>query len=252
MKRIRIRFALVTVALVLAGCSRSPAPTQPEVSAGESSLPMLASAVPSFPGAGHFVPQVDNAYFPLTPGTVFVYRGEKDGRPEINRVHVTRSTKTILGVQCITVLDTVLVDGEVEEATVDWYAQDDQGNVWYFGEDSKELANGQVVSTEGSWQAGVDGARPGIVMEAQPEVGDTYYQEFLKHVAEDQARVLSLSGSVTVPYGPFTGCLVTREWTHLSPGVVEHKLYARRVGNVQTITVKGGMDHSELVSVGSE
>jgi len=252
MKRIGIPLILVMVASIVVGCSRQPAPTQPAANGGGLAPPALASSVPTMPGVDHFVSHIDNPYLPLTPGTFFVYVGEKDGRPEINRVHVTHTVQQILGVACTTVLDTVLVDGEVEEATIDWYAQDDQGNVWYFGEDSKELANGQVISTEGSWQAGVDGALPGIVMQGDPEVGDTYFQEFQKRVAEDLARVLALDGSTTVPYGRFTSCLVTREWTRLDPGIVENKLYARTIGMVQAVTVKGGADHSELVSIGSE
>jgi hypothetical protein len=196
-----------------------------------------------------FVVGIDNAYLPLTPGTAFVYQGTKDGRPETNRVYVSGETKVIMGVTCVVVKDTVLVDGNLEEATLDWYAQDTEGNVWYLGEDSKEYQDGVVVSTAGSWEAGVDGALPGIVMLANPDVGHSYRQEYLRGVAEDKADVQSLSGSVTVPYGSFNGCLVTKEWTALEPGVVEYKYYGTGVGMLKAVMVVGGEERSELVSV---
>lgn len=196
----------------------------------------------------NFVAVIDNPYFPLTPGTVFHYEGTKDGRPETNNVTVTNQTYVILGVTCTVVEDTVLVDGELVEATTDWYAQDIDGNVWYFGEASKDFENGVPVSTEGSWEAGKRGAQPGIVMLANPEVGRSYRQEYEAGVAEDRAHVISLGRSVSVPYGSFTGCLETEEWTDLEPGVVEYKHYARGVGNVSTTAVVGGDDYSKLVS----
>jgi hypothetical protein len=199
-----------------------------------------------------FVTTIDNPYMPLTPGTVFHYEGAGGGIPELNAVHVTRRTKLILGVTCVVVADTVLADGSLTEATADWYAQDRDGNVWYFGEDSKQYENGVLVGTEGSWEAGVDGARAGIVMEAHPRVGDSYRQEYLKDVAEDQAQVLGLSASVTVPFGSYENCLRTKEWSRLEPGVVEEKYYAQSVGVLKAVTVEGGSDHSELVSVTTE
>ena len=121
-------------------------------------------------------------------------------------------------------------DGNLTEKTFDYYAQDKKGNVWYFGEDTKEYENGKVVSTKGSWEAGVDGAKPGFIMQADPKVGETYRQEYYEGEAEDMAKVLSLSESVTVPYGSFDQVLVTKEWTPLEPGLVEHKYYAPGVG----------------------
>ena len=131
----------------------------------------------------NFVSVISNPYLPLTPGTVFRYEGTTDGRPEVNTVRVTHQTKRLLGVFCVVVADSVWVEEKLEEVTADWYAQDKDGNVWYFGEDSKAYENGQVVSTEGSWEAGVDGAQPGYVMKANPQVGESYRQEYY----EDEA-----------------------------------------------------------------
>jgi len=166
---------------------------------------------------------------------------------------VTRETRSVLGVDCTVARDTVLVDGHLEAATIDWYAQDRTGNAWYFGEDSKEFGpSGDVISTEGSWEATAQGAQPGIVMEAHPGIGDTYRQEYLKDVAEDQAQVIGLVESTTVPCGSYTGCVETKEWTVLNEGVIENKFYARGIGMVQAIMVAGGTDHSELASVATE
>src|SRR5262245_43612043 len=160
----------------------------------------------------NFVDRVDNKFFPLTPGTTYFYEGEKEGVPSSDVFIVTHQTQRIAGVRCTVVKDRAYENGVLVEDTIDWFAQDTDGNVWYFGEDTKELdANGNVISTEGSWQAGVNGAQPGIIMEAQPRVGDRYQQEFLVGVAEDMARVSSLNKSATVPYGSFDDLLLTRE-----------------------------------------
>lgn len=196
-----------------------------------------------------FVATVDNPFFPLTPGTVFRYEGQTGGHDEINTVTVTSDTKEILGVTCTVVADSVWIDEELVEVTLDWFAQDVDGNVWYMGEDSREIENGNVVSTEGSWEAGVDGATPGYIMLAHPEVGDQYRQEYYRGEAEDMARVTSLSESVTVPYGDFDGCLKTKEWSPLEPGASEYKYYASGVGLVLVEDGEGGSDRSSLVSV---
>jgi len=142
------------------------------------------------------------------------------------------------------------VDGVLAEDTLDWFAQDKGGNVWYFGEDTKELdANGNVISTEGSWQAGVNGAQPGIVMEADPHVGDTYQQEFSVGVAEDMATVVALNKTVNVPFGSFKDCLETSEFTPLEPGTIDHKFYAQGVGLVQSVALRGGRERLELVTI---
>ena len=139
----------------------------------------------------NFVTTIDNPLFPLTPGTTFIYEGQTEDGFEHDEVVVTHNTKVILGVTCVEVKDTVTVDGALEEQTLDWYAQDKAGNVWYFGENSLEYADGLVVGIGGSWTAGVDGAKPGIIMKAHPKVGDEYRQEFSVGTAEDMAKVIT-------------------------------------------------------------
>jgi hypothetical protein len=201
----------------------------------------------------NFVRHVDNEYFPLRPGTTYYYAGEKDGIPTTNEVFVTHETKVIMGVTTTVVHDNAYEDGVLNEKTIDWYAQDKQGNVWYFGEDAKELApDGTVVSTEGSWQAGVSGAQPGIVMKGEPRVGDRYNQEVAPGVAEDKAQVLRVDASKCAPYGCFDEVLVTKEWTPLHPGIVERKWYAEGIGMIAGKMVKGGSEHTELVKITNE
>ena len=198
----------------------------------------------------NFVSQVDNPYFPLTPGTTLIYRGETEGVPTRNETYVTYDTKVILGVTTIVVHDQAFDKGVLVEDTFDWYAQDVDGNVWYFGEDTKELdENGNVISTEGSWEAGVNGAEPGIVMLADPKKGDRYQQEFATDIAEDMAQVIGFEASFCVRYGCFEDVLVTKEWTPLERGVVENKYYAKGVGFIFGVMVKGGDEQTELVRV---
>ena len=175
-----------------------------------------------------FVSVIDNPYLPLQPGTTLVY--ENPGNDAFGTFIVTRDTKVIDGVTCTVIHDIAYEDGEVTEDTFDYHAQDKFGNVWYFGEDTKEIEDGKVVSTEGSWRAGVDGAEPGIIMEAHPHVGDTYKQENAPGTAEDTAQVISFNGAADVPYGMFSDLLDTKEFSPLEPGVVEHKLYGLGIG----------------------
>ena len=202
----------------------------------------------------NFVSQVDNKFFPLPPGTTFVYEGAADGIPTRDEVYVTHDTKQILGVTCTVVRDRAFEDGALVEETFDWYAQDVEGNVWYFGEDAKELDpnSGEVISTEGSWEAGVNGAQPGIVMPANPKVGDRYQQENAPDVAEDMAQVRSLDESACVSYDCYSDVLKTKEWSPLDKGVVENKYYAADVGLILALTVKGGDELSELVGITTE
>jgi len=198
----------------------------------------------------NFVGVIDNRYLPLSPGTTFIYEGTKGGVPASNEVYVTHETKVILGVTCIVVRDLAFLDGVLEEETLDWYAQDKRGNAWYFGEDARELdESGNVVSTEGSWEAGVNGALPGIVMVADPHVGVRYRQEYAPGVAEDMAKVSSVDKEASVPHGEFDDLLLTKEWTPLDPGVVEHKYYAPGVGFILGVMVKGGSELTELVDI---
>ena len=196
-----------------------------------------------------FTTRVDNRYFPLDPGTTFIYRGNTEDGTEGDTVRVTRDTRTVMGVECVVVDDRVTEDGQLAEQTYDWYAQDAKGNVWYFGEESKEYANGKVKTTEGSWEAGKDGAEPGIIMPADPKVGKSYRQEYYEGEAEDMARPLELDGAVEVPYGSYNNVLVTEEWTPLENKVAEHKFYAPGVGNVKEVATRGPRETLTLVDV---
>jgi hypothetical protein len=195
-----------------------------------------------------FVGKIDNPYFPLIPGTTLVYEGLTADGLEQDEFAVTHNTRVILGVTCVEVHDTATLDGELVEDTLDWFAQDKDGNVWYFGENSKQLEGGLVVGVEGSWTAGEDGAKPGIIMEAHPAVGDLYRQEFSLGVAEDIGQVLSLNASATVPAGSFTNCLKTKDTSPLEPDVVEQKFYAPGVGSVLEIDNSTG-ERLELVRI---
>lgn len=196
-----------------------------------------------------FVGLVDNPYLPLKPGTTLSYKGKLDGKSATDVVSVTDRTKVILGVTTTVVHDQVFIKGELVEDTEDWFAQDAEGNVWYFGEDTKELENGQVVSTEGSWEAGVDNARAGIFMPAEPKVGQVFKQEDAKNVAEDCFKIVDLNASVKTRFVSSNEALKTEEFSLLEPGVLDNKYYVRDVGLVREQTVQGGNDFLELVSV---
>jgi hypothetical protein len=210
--------------------------------------PPASPALPGrHPSPAEFVARVDNPWFPLRPGTAYLYRGVKDGQPSRDVFAVTPRTKTIEGIRCTVVRDRLYLRGRLEERTEDWYAQDEDGNVWYFGEATAELApGGSVKTTEGSWQAGVDGARAGVFMPGHPHRGQSGRQELYRGHAEDHFRVLSLSATVHTPAVSSSRALLAREWTPLEPGVVDRKLYARGVGNVLEQTVKGGDERNEL------
>jgi hypothetical protein len=209
-----------------------------------------ADALDQASGPRAFVLRVTNPWFPLKPGTTYVYRGTKDRRPSRDVLTVTRRTKLIEGVRTTVVRDLLFLDGKLEERTTDWYGQDKQGNVWYFGEATAELdRSGRVTSREGSWQAGVNGAKPGIYMPAHPQVGQSFRQEYYKGHAEDHFRIVSLSSSVRVPAVASHRALLTREWTPLEPGVIDRKYYVRGFGTVEELSVKGPPESAVLVSV---
>jgi hypothetical protein len=212
-----------------------------------TALALLALASPN---PSDFTARVDNPWFPLRPGTVYVYRGVKDSRASRDVLSVTHRIKKIEGVPCVVVEDRLYLRDRLEERTTDWYTQDRRGNVWYFGESTAELdRRGRVTSTEGTWQAGRDGALAGIYMPARPHVGRTGRQEFYRGHAEDHFEVLSLHAKARVPYTSSTNALLTKEWTPLEPGVVDHKLYVRGIGTVLEQSVRGGVERAELVSV---
>ena len=199
-----------------------------------------------------FVATIDNPYYPLTPGTTFFYEGSIDGIPTNEEFYVTHNTKVIMGVTVTVLRDRQFEDGNLVEDTNDWYAQDNIGNVWYFGEDAKQYQDGNLIGTEGSWEAGVNGALPGIVMEAFPHTGDKYLQEFAPGIGEDRAAILSTNAKATVPYGSFTRCLKTKDYSLIEPGTVENKYFAPGVGFVLSVMVKGGNESLELVNITHE
>jgi hypothetical protein len=234
-----------TVAL-LAGCGNSSGgggmkcdPTMPDLTYD----PVINPA--DFQNATGDPLPIDNPLWPLSPGMKTVF----ESPTETDDVTVTSDTRVIMGVTTVAVLDQVSEDGDITEDTTDYYAQDKDGNVWYFGEDTMELDNGMVTSTAGSWIGGVDGAKPGIVMYAvQPPAGEPYRQEYLVCEAEDMAEVVNTNVHVDVPYGSFDNCLETHEFTPLEPKLDEHKFYCAGVGVVLEVDEVTG-DRTELTSV---
>jgi hypothetical protein len=198
-----------------------------------------------------FVAAVDNEYFPLKPGTRFRFEGVSDGTPQTDDVVVTDEVKVVLGIRCTVVRDTVSEHGTAVERTFDWYAQDKQGNVWYMGENSLDRKNGRLVRADDSWEAGVNGAKPGIIMRAHPRPGDVYRQEYYRPGgALDQARVAGTTASVRLPDGSSKRALVTVEWSPVEPQL-ERKLYVRGLGEVEEEVIAGGHERFRLTRVTS-
>jgi hypothetical protein len=211
------------------------------VAAGMLTAALLVASPSGHARAHSFSARVTNPWFPLKPGTRWVYTGVKDGRPDRDIVYVTNRVKVIDGAPCAVVSDRLSEQGKLRERTTDYYTQDAKGNVWYFGEATAELdRHGRVTSREGTWRAGRNGAKAGIFMPARLRVGASYRQEFLKGHAEDHFKVIGRFGR---------NGLLTKEWTPLEPGVIDHKMYIRGVGEVLEQTEKGGNERGELVSV---
>src|SRR5919108_2537640 len=239
------------IAGLAAGCGssgNSSTTSAPATSASELA-PLHGKYSPKI-DAANFVGPIDNPYLPFKPGTAFHYEGVRGATPQTDDEVVTHQTKQILGVTCTVVRDTVSEHGSPVEKTFDWYAQDKQGNVWYMGEDSLELQNGHFVKASDSWEAGVKGARPGIIMPGDPQPGDAYRQEYYPPgEALDQARVLMLNGTASVPYGgQYTGLLVTSERSPLEPQT-EQKYYSPGLGEVMEKVVKGHHEEFHLVNI---
>jgi hypothetical protein len=247
------------VALFAAGCGSSSggssASNTSGAAASSGSAPGLAPTTGTYQpkiDPADFVDRIDNRYFPLKPGTGFHYSGvQEDGKtPQTDDMVVTHQTKEILGVKSTVVSDIVSSGGKQIERTQDWYAQDRFGNVWYMGEDTRELDHGKFVKASDSWEAGVNGAQPGIIMPGNPQPGGSYRQEYYPGYAEDQARVLGMGGPVTVPFGSFQQTLLTEETApKLDPGVNEQKYYVAGLGDVKEHTVSGNHEEIQLVSV---
>jgi hypothetical protein len=240
----RIRFSAILVVAAIAASTALAA----QGSSGAAS-PASASAINYKPkiDPSQFTNRVTNKYFPMPQGKVLHYRGIRDGKPTEHVFTVTRQTKTVMGVKCAVIKDVVTQNGSLVEKTTDWYAQDSAGNVWYFGEDTAEYANGVVTSTHGTWEAGVDKAQPGIVMPAVPVVGKTYQQEYRPGVAMDRATILSVNATVKVPAGTFRNAVITFDKNPLDPSKKERKWYAAGKGFVMAILHGGG--HTETTKL---
>jgi hypothetical protein len=241
--------------LVLSGCGsrdrtakRTDEPTQRTSATPGTALPQSDEPVELDPA--DFTADVTNPWFPLEPGTRWTYRETtEDG--EVVEVVVTATSvtrKIANGVTARVVRDTVTLDDEIIEDTLDWYAQDKAGTVWYLGEDTAELEDGKITTREGSFEAGVDGAQAGVIMPASPEVGMAYRQEYSEGEAEDHGEVLALGQQASVPAGRYDGLLKTADTTPLEPDVLEHKYYAEGLGLVLTIDKEAG-GREELLSV---
>ena len=237
----------LSVALVATGCSSDSPETAPPADDSPRALPQGSEDVDLDPA--EFTTDITNPYMPLEVGDTWAYEGT-DEEGALERIEVTvldETFETALGITTRVVRDTVTVDGEVVEDTWDWYAQDQDGNVWYFGEETAEYENGEVVTTEGSWEAGVDGAEPGVVMPADPRPGLSYRQEYLAGEAEDQAVVLSADEQAEVTLGHYDDVVLTRDTNALEPDVTELKFYARGMGQILVLETSGGAAREDLV-----
>jgi len=251
-RRIGAAAAAASAAVLLAmaaGCGSDDSDSsESQTAAGTGTFPQTSE--PANLDPADFTTEIDNPYFPLVVGSKWVVRvTDAEGLEQRQVITVTDQTKRIANrVEARVVSDVVREDGEPVEVTKDWYAQDSEGNVWYFGEDTAEYENGKAASTAGSFEAGVNGADAGIAMPAHPEVGQSYRQEYLAGQAEDRTAVLSLDEQAEVPFGHFTDVVLTKDYTPLEPDVLEYKLYAEGIGQVLAQTVSGGSEREELVS----
>jgi hypothetical protein len=251
MASIQTRTLTIAIASVLAAVAIGACGDDDDDGNGGSASDLPQGSEPVELDPADFTTEIDNPYWPMTPGSRRVYDEiDEEGTVLEVEVTVTEKTKQIAnGVEARVVRDVVSEDGEPVEVTDDWYAQDSEGNVWYLGEDTAEYENGKVVSREGSFEAGVDGAQPGIAVPANPEPDLAYRQEYYAGQAEDKAKVLGLDATASVPFGSFDGVLQTEDTNPLSePPQVEHKFYARGVGPVLVIGVSGGSGREELIT----
>jgi hypothetical protein len=239
----RIALALTAVGLVGLG-------TQTVASGHGNPAPVTRNYHPHIDPA-NFGRKIDNRYLPFKPGTRTVAKGvaENGKAPQRDAQLVTDRKRKVDGVKCVVVRDTITSRGKPVERTFDWYTQDKQRNVWYFGENSKDYRHGHWVESDGSWEAGVHGAQPGVMMEAHPKRGDAYRQEYYRGHAEDQAKALGKTGRVKVPAGTYGHTIGTRETSRLEPGVVEKKWYAPGMGEIKSQDVKGSKEGFRLVKV---
>ena len=239
-----------TLAALLVGCgSGGGSASSSQAGASTTPAPVTTPYSPSIDPA-NFGRPIDNPYLPLRPGTVFRYRGVGDNGKtrEFNKVTVTHRKKRIMGIDAVVVLDEVFASGKPEERTFDWYTQDKDGNVWYFGENSSSYEHGHWVKDDGSWTAGVGNGKPGVIMLAHPHRGDRYRQEYSPGHAVDQAKVLGPGGRIDTPYRTISRTLLTREYSTIDKQY-EKKWYARGIGVIQEDAITKSKEHSELVGV---
>jgi hypothetical protein len=241
--------AAAAAAALAAGCGSSGSDKPaPKTTAGNGAVTPATRPTANYNPVidpSKFTTRITNRYWPLKPGATWTYDGLKDGAPEHVEVRVTRQRKTVLGVDCVVVSDVVTTNSTLAEKTTDWYAQDQAGNIWYFGEDTKEYKNGVVTSTQGTWEAGVDNAKPGIAVHGNPKRGRFYRQEYRPGIAEDMARVVRTDATQKAPAGTFSGVLETLDIDPLNPDKIEHKWYAPGVGPVHVIRI-GSAHHEEI------
>jgi hypothetical protein len=233
-----LALALAVLALSACGGSGSKSSSPP-------SLPQGTKAVKLDPA--DFTTEIDNPYWPIRPGSHWVYREVEDGEAHRDDVTVTDRTKTLGGIEARVVHDRVSKNGETLENTDDYYAQDSAGNLWYLGENTAEYENGKLKTTEGTWAYGTDGAQPGVIVPAHPKQGMKYREEYYKGHAEDAAEILNVGSQVQVPYGRFRGALFTRNYSAIEPTVEEMKFYAKGVGPVMELIVSGGSGRTDLL-----
>jgi len=246
--------AALVLGTAVSACGGSGSNDGTQVAGGSSTVAATASLPEGsqpFPiDPSEFTTEIDNTYWPMKPGSQWKFR-ETDAEGAVRDVVVTVLDKTKMianGVEARIVHDQVTEGGQLSEDTYDWYAQDSEGNLWYFGEDTTEYENGKPKTKEGSWEAGVDGALAGIIMPANPQVGMTYREEYYKGHAEDGASIIGTDALAKVPYGRFEHGVQTRNFSGIEPDVIEEKIYAQGIGVVLEITVSGGSDRSELLS----
>jgi hypothetical protein len=263
MIELRHTWPLVLAAtLVCAGCagganapSATNAPSQARLGAKPEAIPtgtnLPTGADPVSLDPASFSANITNPYWPMKPGTRWIYHNVEEGNPpqDIAVVATTTTKKLANGVTARVVRDTARVKGQITEDTIDWYAQDADGNVWYMGEQTAEFENGKIASRAGSWEAGKDGAMPGIMLPAEPQVGQKYRQEYKKGEAEDNGEVLATNNLVETTAGSYKKSLVTMDTSAVETTAVEYKFYAPGVGPLLALDTSGGAAREELVKI---
>jgi hypothetical protein len=249
----KIFFVLLAILAMVAGCTNTEQLDLGEDSSGDnidaSGGNEDSDTYNPTINPADFSADITNKYFRLTPRTKWIYQGQTEDGLERIEYYVTEKTRVVMGVPTRIVWDRVWLDGELIEETFDWYTQDKEGNVWYFGEETYEVFDGEIENTNGAWEAGKDGALPGIMVKADPKVGDSYYQEYYVGQAEDRGDVLSLTETVSVPLGTLKNCMKTRDYNPLAPDADEHKYYCPEVGSVALeVSLEDG-ERVELISV---